>query len=45
MKKNYESNIVALREDKFGSVIDSLQLELDNKHMSSEVHMLFSLEK
>ena len=41
--EKYETNIIKLWQDKFSPMIDSLQLELDNKHMSSEVHMLFRI--
>ena len=41
--EKYETNIIKLWQDKFSPMIDSLQLEFDNKHMSSEVHMLFKI--
>jgi hypothetical protein len=41
----YDENIMSLWSDKFEHVIDSLQLELDEKNLSSEVHMLFSLDE
>jgi 2-polyprenyl-3-methyl-5-hydroxy-6-metoxy-1,4-benzoquinol methylase len=43
--ENYQSNITDLWKDSFSTIIDPLQLELDHKHMSSEVHMLFALNK
>ena len=30
--------------DMFSPIIDALQLEMDKKHLSSEVHMLFKFE-
>jgi len=43
-KENYNSKIIKLWEDMFSPMIDSLQLELDNKHLSSEVHMLLRVD-
>jgi hypothetical protein len=43
-KKNYDSKMIELWKDMFSPIIDLLQLELDNKHLSSEVHMLLRVD-
>ncbi len=44
-ERGYDKGVSSLWSDKFEAIIDSLQLELDRKNMSSEVHMLFDLDR
>lgn len=44
-QNNFEPKIALMWNELFGSVLDIFQLELDKKNMSSEVHMLFKLDR
>ena len=42
-KSDNTKKVTSIWSNLFSPVIDSLQLDLDKKHMSSEVHMLFKV--
>jgi 2-polyprenyl-3-methyl-5-hydroxy-6-metoxy-1,4-benzoquinol methylase len=44
-QNNFEPKISLIWDELFGSIIDDLQLGIDKKNMSSEVHMLFKLNR